>query len=56
MSAAAHLTSTISAGAAVALQAAADREPVVRRGGDVLLQIDNVSLAFGGVKALAEAP
>ncbi len=38
----------------VALRTAAESAPAVRRAGDVILQIDNVSLAFGGVKALSE--
>src|SRR5512145_324268 len=43
-------TLTLPAGAHVATDGATDE----RRVGDVILAIDNVSLAFGGVKALAE--
>ncbi len=38
----------------VALRTASESATAVRRAGDVILQIDNVSLAFGGVKALSE--
>src|SRR5512145_294291 len=43
-------TLTLPAGAHVATDGATDE----RRVGDVILAVDNVSLAFGGVKALSE--
>jgi branched-chain amino acid transport system ATP-binding protein len=54
---AAQLASTIAAAAAageIVAQDASDASAATRARGDVILQIDNVSLAFGGVKALSE--
>ena len=52
-----QLASTIAAAAAageIVAQDASDASAATRARGDVILQIDNVSLAFGGVKALSE--
>ena len=54
MTAAAHIAPSVIAPAAVAIHAAQTPEPAVRQVGDVILQIANVSLAFGGVKALSD--
>ena len=54
INAAAQLASTIAIAGQGAEHPASAVAPAARASGEVILQIDNVSLAFGGVKALSE--